>query len=248
MRPLLIFDPPVVVSANPDLWQEWVGFGACVLSQGGAKALQDLAKSGGEGERQARAFWRWQPHSEMQVIQASALAFAPDPGGSARQRLETELADCAYALAGQHGQSLVVVVSDQPRLRQRVQSLGVVNLGAISGAELRQWMREQQRPAGIEEMLRRFPGVPLPVIEVAAVTQKVTPQKQGVSAGDPPARGVRGRRGMPVGQVLWRTILVGLSVVLLTGSGLVLWRLRDPQGSEAFWQRWNLPDVPGLGS
>ncbi|MEN9205323.1 MAG: hypothetical protein Q6J68_00550 [Thermostichales cyanobacterium SZTDM-1c_bins_54] len=246
MRPLLIFDPPVVVNSNRDLWQEWVGFGLCVLPQGAAKTLQDLAQGGGPEESQARAFWRWQPHSEMQIIQASALAFSPETGGSARQRLETELADCAYTLAKQHSGSLVVLVSDQMRLRQRVQDLQVTNLGAISGAELRQWLREQQRPAAIEAILQRFPGVPVPVTNLGDIPKQKQVQPQPPAPRTQPA--LRPRPSLSTAQVLWRTLLLGMSLVLLTGSGLVLWRLRDPAGSESFWRRWNLPDVPGLGS
>lgn len=247
MRPLLIFDPGVVLNSHRDLWQEWVGFGLCVLPQGAAKALQDLCQAGGPEESQARAFWRWQPHSEMQVIQASALAFTPESSGSARQRLETELADCAYALARQYSGSLVVLVSDQMRLRQRVQELNVTNLAAISGAELRQWLRQQQRPGAVEAVLQRFPGVPIPVTQLGELPS----QKRVVASPPPPMPSrpqVRARPSLSAAQGIWRSALLLLSLLLLTGSGLLLWRLWDPAGSESFWRRWNLPDVPGLGS
>ncbi|GAB4217594.1 MAG: hypothetical protein OHK0012_22530 [Synechococcales cyanobacterium] len=258
MRPLLIFDAGVILAGKADLWQEWVLFGLCVLPQGVAQALQATAAAGGEEEQIARAFWRWQPHSEMVISAATNLAFPVQEGMSQRRRLEEQVVDSASALAHQHSSGLVVVVSDETRVRQRVLGLGVQNLAAISGAELRRWMREQQRPEAVVDVLRRFPGVPVPLTRLieSSGTMDVTsppsphrrpaPQPQTAGQGvSGTATGRRRTRTTPW-MTVWQSLILLVSLGLLGGSGLVVWRIVDPVGSESFWVRWQLPDIPGI--
>jgi len=259
MRPLLIFDAGVILAGKADLWQEWTQFGLCVLPKGVAQALQATAEAGGEEERVARSFWRWQPQSEMVISAATNLAFQTQEGMSQRRRLEEQVVDSASALAHQYSSGLVVVVSDEVRVRQRVLDLGVVNLTASSGAELRRWIREQHRPDAVGEALRRFPGVPVPITrlsEPALTTDLTSPPgashrraiPQTLAAGQRTGSTQTGRRRPRSApwMTLWQSLILLVSLVLLGGSGLVVWRIFDPAGSESFWVRWNLPDIPGI--
>ncbi len=143
IRPLLVFDSPVLLASRPALWQEWSRFGVGVLPQAVMAELERLSRQAidPQEESTARAFLRqW---SSLGFAVSAARAGVGDANAgqqSLRVRLEQAIAECASALAQQQPGSLVVVSNDRP-LVGRVQALGVPNLCAISLAKLNRWMR-----------------------------------------------------------------------------------------------------------
>ncbi len=264
IRPLLIFDTTALLAGKTPHWQEWARFGQCVIPQAVEDEIQFLSRQAPDPNQEsiAREFLRYRSAGDFQVTAASALVGSTAPEGqslSKRARLEQTIAECAYALAKHQVGTLVIVVSDARTVVRRIQDLGIPNLCAISLAELRTWIRQQDRPKAVEQAIQRMPGPPIPA---SPLKSGATP---GTSSQSPPPlqplpstqTQTQTRKSKPKGSGFWRfiqrtwaTITLLIALGLLAGSGLVAWRLLDPVGSQPLWDRLGLPDlreVPGIG-
>ncbi|MGY2726062.1 PIN domain-containing protein [Thermostichus sp. OS-CIW-26] len=259
--PLLVFDSPVILAGRLALWQEWARFGVCVLPQAVMAELERLSRQAidPQEESTAREFLRHWPSLGFAVSEARALVGGAGAGDqSMRVRLEEAIAECAYALAQQQPGTLVVLVSNDRPLVGRIQGLGLNNLCAISLAELNRWMRQQQRPQAVVMALNRLPGPPIPAAQLTSSTlaPPARPLSSSPASGNPPAQ-ARQRSGAaqvgPSTARLWpflkslqNALALLLALVFLSATGLLAWRLLDPEGSEGIWQRLPLSWIPWI--
>jgi hypothetical protein len=272
VRPLLIFDTTAILAGKTLQWQEWERFGQCILPQAAFKEMESLTKISSDPQEEsiAREFIRYWPTSDFQSSDANALVGIANPeaqGLSKRVRLEQAIAECAYALAKQQLGTLVVLVSHDRPLVQRILSLQIENLTAISVAELLGWVRQQQRPKSVTQSLKRMPGPPIPASPLrqgSALDLTAAPISEQAAAlagnkletssrlSQPPQRSLRPPKPKPsLGATLKRiqnTLALLISFTLLGGSGLLAWRIADPASSALVWDVLGLPDIPGLSS
>ncbi|MEN9231088.1 MAG: PIN domain-containing protein [Thermostichus sp. DG02_5_bins_236] len=270
--PLLIFDSPVILAGRPALWQEWGRFGICVLPRAVMTELERLTRQAIEPQEEsvAREFLRQWPNLGFQVSEASALVGGIPPAGqsiasavpstlSQRARLEEAIAECAYALAQQQPGTLVVLVSNDRPLVGRVQALGHSNLCSISLAELNQWIRTSQRPRAVVAALNRLPGPAIPastLVSPSAPTQVASARPPAAAKPQSQVKPSQAAAVAPVNSTaahFWRMlktlqngITLLLALTLLSGAGLLAWRLADPEGSESIWRRLPLSGIPWL--
>ncbi|MDX2271231.1 MAG: PIN domain-containing protein [Cyanobacteriota bacterium] len=260
IRPLLIFDTTALLAGKTSQWQEWARFGQCVLPKAVQVEMEYLTQRAVEPEQEvlAREFMRFWPSGEFQVSESGALVGGTIPQRqslSRRARLQQAIAECAYALAQQQKGTLVVVVSNEPSLVQRMKGLQTPNLSAISVAELGQWSRQHQRPDSIHQAMAAMPGPPIPASSLKSLRLAPFPRAAPPPTSHQPpvkAKSVEGtmlpplRRFLIILKTIQNTIMIVVALGLLTGSGLLAWRVLDPDSSASIWQTLGLPDIPGL--
>ncbi len=256
IQPLLLFDTTAILSTKTMQWQEWSHFGVCVLPLAVFEEVEFLTHRASDPveETTAREFLRFNMGGEFEISDATALVKGQeerDPSLSKRARLEQSTAECAYALAKQQSNTVVVLVTNARPLVQRIQELQVANLSAVSVAELLQWIRVQQRPRMVEQSLKRMPGVPVPAISIRTDTgaQQKTPARRTVQQRIPAQQSGSSRsRQSGAGKIrgTFNAIQILLAFFILGSTGMVAWRAVDPEGSEQIWQLLRLPDIPAF--
>lgn len=253
IRPRLIVDSTALLVTQLRQWQEWAAFGRCVLPQVVWQEMDFLTRRAisPESEAVARAFLRF--HESERRFEVSAaqvlLETGADGSQSKRARQSQAIAECAYALAKQDAQDLVVVVSHDRLLVERLNRLGIPNLGAISVPQLTQWIRQDQVPPVVQTLLNQ------PKLSAASIPPKAIPSA-GAAVEIPAFVAQKSLSPPPLPRPsLWRQIkigvrtLIGLSLILvslgiLAVAGLVAWRVYDPEGSEWLWETLRLPNLP----
>jgi hypothetical protein len=271
-QPLLVFDTTAILASQTRQWQEWARFGQCVMPLAVYQDIEFLTQRAIEPQQEAvaREFVRYSATGDFVISDAEALVKEHEEEASQlskRLRLVQAIAECAYALAKQQVGTLVVVVSNDRPLVDRIQRLQpqIPNLAAISVAELVQWNRLQQRPRNIDQALRRMPGPAIPasapktqVPQISHARPATTTLPPTAAPPRPPARASVSKQGSkrpsssrktpavsPLRKI-YSVVVVLISLSLLTSSGLVGWRLLDPEGSEKVWNLLRLPEIPGF--
>ena len=111
-------------------------------------------------ERIAKAFNRFYPTSGWRVTEASghhaALKVGSGQALTQRSRVSLAVGRCAYGLAEDTPGSLVVLVTKDRSLLQRLYEIPAVNLCGITVENLLQWSRTGQRPIPISQKLQQF--------------------------------------------------------------------------------------------
>ncbi len=255
LQPLLVFDTTAILATQAKQWQEWVDFGICVLPRAVNSELDFLTQRATEAsdERIARDFFQFNRDKAFAILDATALVKGIEAEAtslSKRSRLVQAIAECSYALSKQYSSSLVVLVSNDRPLVQRIQNLQVANLCAVAVAELLQWSRHQKHPATVDQALQRMPELPLPpVLQPEEPTHtsplSLTDVPRTVPIKRAAVSGARLSRAEPsITQKVINTVQLLIALVLFTSAGLVAWRTVDPEGSQGFWDRFKLPDIP----
>jgi hypothetical protein len=254
IQPLLILDVSAILGAQPVAWKNWDRFGQCILAQEVLQEIESLQQQDLNPEEQNRIqeFLRFAANSNYRVTEIQLFVRATHEN---RRSLSAVVAETAYALAKEQVGTLVVVVSKKKSLIQRILSLGIVNLTAISVVELYHWQNNHHKPLSVEQALKRmgspaipagFPQYSRPIGTPIATDLILDPLPR--SKRSRPKRSLQ-RQPLSPWVVIKRsvdTLLVLISITLLTGSGLVAWRVIDPKKTEVLWQLLKLPDIPEL--
>ncbi|MGF1577326.1 MAG: PIN domain-containing protein [Cyanophyceae cyanobacterium] len=278
IRPLIIVDSTALLATQLRQWQEWASFGACVLPQTVWQEIDFLTRRAvtPAEEEVARAFLRF--HESARTFEVSAghvllgnpAGVTGDPSQSKRARLSQTIAECAYALAKQQPQVVVILLSHDRLLVERVNHLGIPNLGSISVPQLTQWIRQDLVPAAVQTILNAMKEPPVPAIKVASVPSQrslkslskaahptpveippfvarpqpvAPPPVSSRPLPPPPKRGLWRQITQGI-RTVFGVVLIVVSIGILIFAGLVAWRIYDPQGSEWLWQTLRLPEVP----
>ncbi len=158
---LFVFDLGALLNTTAREWPDFSRLGVCAVPQLVFEEIQYYASGRApevEQEKTAREFLRFSPESLWQVTTAQGEhpGLMPLLGQemSRQARMKLAIAQCAYGLAEEQLEKLIILVSDSPAMRQRCFSLNVRNLCAITSVELRQWSRSHQRPLAVIQRLQ----------------------------------------------------------------------------------------------
>lgn len=124
-------------------------------------------------ERIARAFNRFYSTSGWTISDTHGhhptLKAATGQSLTKRSRVSLAVGRCAYGLAQEAPHTLVVLVSSDRAMLQRIYDIQASNLCAITGQALLQWCRTGQRPIAVSQKLQRlrstgaYPGTVSPM-------------------------------------------------------------------------------------
>ena len=255
-QPLLLFDSSAVLARKTREWQEFSQRGECFLPLVVLDELRFLCNRAptAEQEQTAREFSRFYPDSGWQktAVQKSHPALKPASGQALSKKARQSLAvsQCAYGLSQDHFSRLVVLVTNDQLLLERVQALGAPNLCGITAAALLQWGRTRKQPSAVFQCLRmmetRASAMGTLPLRQLSVTRTTTPSKTIPIKGADTTH--TGQLQRPVSMRPSSGSQLISSVLALAGvaiAGFFLWGLLQPANFNQVWQHLGLPPLPG---
>jgi hypothetical protein len=202
---LFLLDLSALLAGQPREWQEFLRLGKCFVPQVVYQELQALSRVAIEkpNELTAREFIRFLPDSGWELSGAGAMhpALMPTPGQreSKRARLALMVAECAYGLARNSPGRLVVLVSNDQAIVQRLHLVQTANLCGLPLAALLTWNRSGRRPPVVTHQMQ--------AMKATVAQPQVTPNAVMATAANPtrprapvrpvPPPGSRGARPLP---------------------------------------------------
>ncbi|GAB4364689.1 MAG: hypothetical protein Kow00121_00570 [Elainellaceae cyanobacterium] len=240
---VLVFDVNALSSASPTEWREFSRVGNCYIPQVVYEEMKMLFDRSPDPdlEQLAKAFSRFYATSGWKTTDASAshptLKVASGQALTRRARVSLAVGKCAYGLAQEFANSLVVLVSNDRSLLQRLQELPSVNLCGIPGDTLLQWSRTGQRPIAVSAKFQQFKSNYQPAVKSAAQPARVNSSPRP----DTPSKPNRSSsvRSSPVFLSDWLPELRSLLFALigLAIAGYLIWLLFNLLSSEELLQR-----------
>lgn len=159
---ILVFDISALSAASPTEWREFSRVGNCYVPQVVYEEMKMLFDRSPDPdlERLSKTFNRFHATSGWQVSDVNAHhALLKAGSGQAltrRARVSLAVGRCAYGLAQEFPNSLVVLVSKDRALLQRLYDIPSFNLCGITGEALLQWSRTGQRPIAVSQKFQQF--------------------------------------------------------------------------------------------
>lgn len=159
---ILVFDVSALSAASCSEWREFARVGSCYLPQVVYEEMKMMFDRSPDPdlERIAKDFHRFYATSNWQVTQADAhhAALKMSSGQSLTRRARVSLAvgRAAYALSQSSQSSIVVLVTKDRSLLQRLYEIPEVNLCGITGEALLQWSRSGTRPIAVIQKIQQF--------------------------------------------------------------------------------------------
>ena len=160
---VLVLDISALSSATPREWLEFSRVGSCIIVPQVVyeemKFLFDRSPDP-DLERIARDFNRFYATSGWQISDTAghhvALKAIAGQALTRRSRISLAVGRCAYGTAQNFPGSLVVLVSSDRNMLQRIQDIQAPNLCGIPGPALLQWCRTGQRPIAVSQNLQKL--------------------------------------------------------------------------------------------
>jgi hypothetical protein len=159
---ILVFDISALSAASCSEWREFARVGNCCIPQVIYEEMKMMFDRSPDPdlERIAKDFQRFYTTSNWQVTQADAhhAALKMGAGQSLTRRARVSLAvgRSAYALSQTFQSSMVVLVTKDRSLLQRLYEIPEVNLCGITGEALLQWSRSGSRPIAVIQKIQQF--------------------------------------------------------------------------------------------
>lgn len=159
---ILVFDISALSAATPSEWREFSRVGSCYVPQVVYEEMKLKFDRSPDPdlERIAKAFNRFYSSSGWRITDISghhaALKVGSGQALTRRSRVSLAVGRCAYGLAENVPGSLVVLVTKDRSLLQRLYEIPMVNLCGITVENLLQWSRTGQRPIPISQKLQQF--------------------------------------------------------------------------------------------
>lgn len=238
---ILVFDMSTLLATSSAEWREFSRVGNCYIPQVVYEEIKMLfdRSPDPELERLSKAFNRFYATSGWQVSEANGhhTTLKAGSGQSLTRRARVSLAvgRCAYGLAQEFSHSLVVLVSREHSLLQRLHEISRFNLCGITGEVLLQWSRTGQRPIAVSQKFQQFRaahniqsdqtvGTSLnastqPAVPVSASPQSATVASMTKSVHSSPVRGPLISEWLP--EV--RSLI--LAVISLAVAAYLIWTL-----------------------
>ncbi|MBF2075669.1 MAG: hypothetical protein IGS50_18165 [Synechococcales cyanobacterium C42_A2020_086] len=159
---ILVFDISALSAATPSEWREFSRVGSCYVPQVVYEEMKLLFDRSPDPdlERIAKSFNRFYATSGWRITDTSghhaALKVGSGQALTRRARVSLAVGRCAYGLAETFPNSLVVLVTKDRSLLQRLYEIPSVNLCGITVDNLLQWSRTGQRPIPVSQKLQQF--------------------------------------------------------------------------------------------
>lgn len=159
---VLVFDISALSAASPSEWREFSRVGSCYVPQVVYEEMRLLFDRSPDPdlERIAKSFNRFYASSGWKITDAHAhhpaLKVASGQALTRRARVSLAVGRCAFALSQDFPNSLVVLVSKDRSLLQRLSEVPATNLCSITTESLLQWSRTGQRPIAVSQRFQKF--------------------------------------------------------------------------------------------
>lgn len=159
---ILVFDISALSAASPTEWREFSRVGNCYVPQVVHEEMKMLFDRSPDPdlERLSKTFSRFYTTSGWQVSDTNAHHVLLKAGSgqalTRRARVSLAVGRCAYGLAQEFSHSLVILVSKDRSLLQRLYDIPSFNLCGITGEALLQWSRTGQRPIAVSQKFQQF--------------------------------------------------------------------------------------------
>lgn len=159
---ILVFDISALSASSPTEWREFSRVGNCYVPQVVYEEMKMLFDRSPDPdlERLAKTFNRFYATSGWKVSEASghhpSLKAGSGQALTRRSRVSLAVGRCAYGLAQEFPNSLIVLVSKDRSLLQRLYEIPSFNLCGITGDALLQWSRTGQRPIAVSQKFQQF--------------------------------------------------------------------------------------------
>ena len=159
---ILVFDISALSVASPSEWREFSRVGSCYVPQVVYEEMKLMFDRSPDPdlERIAKSFNRFYASSGWQITDVNAhhpsLKVGSGQALTRRARVSLAVGRCAYGLSQAFPNSLIILVSKDRSLLQRLYEVPVVNLCGITGESLLQWSRTGQRPIAVSQKFQQF--------------------------------------------------------------------------------------------
>jgi hypothetical protein len=159
---ILVFDISALSAASCSEWREFARVGSCYIPQVIYEEMKLMFDRSPDPdlERIAKDFNRFYATSNWKITEAdahhAALKMGAGQSMTRRARVSLAVGRSAYALSQQFQSSLVVLVSKDRPLLQRLYDIPEVNLCGITGEALLQWSRSGLRPIPVIQKVQQF--------------------------------------------------------------------------------------------
>ena len=261
---LFLFDLSALLAGEPREWQEFSRFGKCFVPQVVYREIQALSQVAIEKphELTARELIRFLPDSGWELSGAGAThaALVPAPGQheSKRARLALMVAECAYGLARNSPGRVVVVVSNDQTLVQRLHLVQAPNLCGLPLSALITWSRTARRPPVVTHQIQTMKGTvtqrqtaPNSVMTTVAspipISTRLSPALVRPTAAPSP-RGARPLRPLVSAHPNSLSQLMSAlwALVALTIAIGIVWYVVQPQSLNQLLRQLKLPALPKI--
>jgi hypothetical protein len=262
---LLVFEPSALIETNIHFWREVSRLGQCLLPKPAFTEIKQVIRNSPlsrspENEKEIAAqFLKFFPasgwkgtelsraHPKLELVSGHLIA--------RKLRVNLEIAKSAYGAAYLNPHALVVLVTNDQTILQRVNELGQVNLCAATATGVRQWVRTAQAPAAISNATAKMKArnqqleqttIAIPKLAETSLAGNsvgkatvVTPIGRSPKTEAEPIRSKRpGRFGFKISWLVgW---FAAVAVIVL------VWSVLKPAQFNQFWQKRVLPVLPKI--
>jgi len=225
---ILVFDISALSAASSTEWREFSRVGNCYIPQVVYEEMKMLFDRSPDPdlERIAKTFNRFYATSGWKVSESNAhhevLKAGSGQALTRRARVSLAVGRCAYGLAQEFANSLVVLVSKDRSLLQKLYEIPSFNLCGITGEALLQWSRTGQRPIAVSQKFQQFRaahGIQTKLSASPAHSSPVITPSSHASVASAAAKSVR---SSPVRGLLWADWLPEARSLLLAAGGLAI--------------------------
>jgi hypothetical protein len=227
---MLVFDISALSAATPSEWREFSRVGICHVPQVVYEemTLKFDRSPDPDLERIAKAFNRFYATSGWRITDTSghhaALKVGSGQALTRRSRVSLAVGRCAYGLAEAAPGSLVVLVTKDRSLLQRLYEIPAVNLCGITVDNLLQWSRTGQRPIPVSQKLQQFRAAhglqPTGTTGISQTYQRTSPTRL---SAHPVSSGTKLRNAVSTPDWLPDLISLLLAAVGLAVAGYLIW-------------------------
>jgi len=157
----LILDITALLGGSQREWREFSRVGRTHIPQAVYEEMRLLFDRSPDPDLEAlcKAFNHFYPTSGWQITDVHAhhpTLTATGHGLTHRTRIALAAARCAYALALNSPTHLIVLVTRNQPMLQRMADISLANLCAIDAGDLLQWSRTGQRPIAVSQKLHQL--------------------------------------------------------------------------------------------
>lgn len=251
---ILVFDVSALSAASPTEWREFSRVGNCYIPQVVYEEMKMLFDRSPDPdlEQLAKSFNRFYSASGWKVSEATAhhpaLKVASGQALTRRSRVSLAVGKCAFGMAQEFPNSLVVLVSKDRALLQRLYDIPAFNLCGITGEALLQWSRSGQRPIAVSQKFQQFRAAyGMQPVKVERSAKPVTPPASSPvrqttttrTTAKPPRSVPIHHHQASLAEWLLEARSLLLALLGLAVAGYLIWMLANGQFNQFFQQPVN---------